>query len=224
VILPGREIASSGFFIGDSLDVLFSGPKNRTEIALTFDACATKAPSGYDSAVVNTLIRMKTRATLFLGGKWMAEHPKATKKLAKRAQFELANHSYLHPHFKDLSASQIKLELEKTDSTLFALTGRHSTLFRAPYGELDEKVVKAVHDLGYQCVEYSLPSGDPDTTISKERLAQYVISSAHNGAIIVMHMNGRGHCTAAVLPRIIETLTKKGYRFVTVSEMLQGSR
>jgi peptidoglycan/xylan/chitin deacetylase (PgdA/CDA1 family) len=67
---------------------------------------------------------------------------------------------------------------------------------------------------------YDLASGDPDSTISRERLIRYVVSHARNGSIIVMHVNGRGWHTAEALPEIIQSLRRKGFVFIKVSDLL----
>jgi peptidoglycan/xylan/chitin deacetylase (PgdA/CDA1 family) len=71
---------------------------------------------------------------------------------------------------------------------------------------------------------YDLASGDPDSTISRERLIRYVVTSARNGSIIVMHMNGRGWHTAEALPEIIQALRAKGFIFSKVSDLLMAQK
>ena len=70
-------------------------------------------------------------------------------------------------------------------------------------------------------MQYDLPSGDPDTNATKEKLIEYVSTMTKNGSVIVMHMNGRGWHTAEALPEIIDRLRKRGFIFVTVSELMK---
>jgi peptidoglycan/xylan/chitin deacetylase (PgdA/CDA1 family) len=72
-------------------------------------------------------------------------------------------------------------------------------------------------------VQCDLASGDPDPEISAERLRRHVVGSARNGAIVVMHVNGRGRRTAEALPGIVAGLREKGFELVTVGEMLRRS-
>jgi peptidoglycan/xylan/chitin deacetylase (PgdA/CDA1 family) len=74
--------------------------------------------------------------------------------------------------------------------------------------------------MGLVTVEYDLASGDPDRHATKEKLVEYVTSAAHSGSIIVMHINQRGWHTAEALPDIIAMLRKRGYKLVTVGELL----
>lgn len=200
--------------------VVRHGPRRKKKIALTFDACSTQGPGKFDEGVIRTLISMQVPATLFLGGNWMEEHPDETIELARYPQFELANHTYLHPHLPRESDERVREELRRTQDLLYTLTGRTTKLYRAPYGELDARVARLAAEEGLISIQYDLASGDPDPRISSKRLMEYVTDTAKNGSIVVMHMNGRGWRTADALPRIIHRLRKNGYKLVTVSELL----
>ena len=200
--------------------VVKHGPRRKKRIALTFDACSTQGPSQFDERVIRTLIDMQVPATLFLGGKWMEEHPDETLELANHPQFELANHTYLHPHLSHESDERVREEFVRTQDMLYTLTGRRATLFRAPYGEVDARIAHLGAEAGMIAIQYDLASGDPDPRISTKRLLVYVTDQAKNGSIVVMHMNGRGWKTADALPRIVLRLRKKGYKLVTVSDLL----
>lgn len=205
-------------------EVVRNGPRRKKRIALTFDACSTQGPSQLDERVIRVLIDMQVPATLFLGGKWMEEHPDETQELANYPQFELANHTYLHPHLPHESDERVHEELIRTQDMLYTLTGRRTTLFRAPYGEVDARIAGIGAQAGMIAIQYDLASGDPDPRISSKRLMDYVSGQARNGSIVVMHMNGRGWKTAEALPRIVNRLRKKGYKLVTVSELLGRSQ
>jgi peptidoglycan/xylan/chitin deacetylase (PgdA/CDA1 family) len=200
--------------------VVKHGPRRKKRIALTFDACSTQGQSQFDERVIRTLIDMQAPATLFLGGKWMEAHPDETQELAHYPQFELANHTYLHPHLPRESDARVQEEFARTQDMLYTLTGRRATLYRAPYGEVDARIARLGAEAGMIAIQYDLASGDPDPRISTKRLIEYVTDQAKNGSIVVMHMNGRGWKTSEALPRIVLRLRKKGYRLVTVSELL----
>jgi peptidoglycan/xylan/chitin deacetylase (PgdA/CDA1 family) len=196
------------------------GPRVAKRVALTFDACSTKSPSQYDERVAKILVDEHIPATIFLGGKWMEEHPDHTRYLASLPQFELANHSYLHPHLTKVSDERLSSELQKTQDTLFALTGRRATLFRAPYGEISPKTVKLAAAAGLVTVQFDLASGDADKNVSSQKLIEYVSTMTKSGSIVVMHINGRGWHTAEALPEIITRLRARGFEFVTVSQLI----
>jgi peptidoglycan/xylan/chitin deacetylase (PgdA/CDA1 family) len=200
--------------------VVEHGSRKTKKIALTFDACATRKPSHYDERVTKVLVDTKTPATIFLGGKWMEEEPEHTKYLASMPQFELGNHSFLHPHMTRVSEKRMREELKWTQEVMFTLTGRQATLFRPPYGEYDSTVVKTAAEMGLTTIEYDLPSGDPDVHATKEKLIEYVVSMAKSGSIIVMHVNRHGWHTAEALPNIIAGLKKRGFTLVKVGDLI----
>jgi peptidoglycan-N-acetylglucosamine deacetylase len=198
---------------------LFHGSRDDNKIALTFDACPSSSHHGYDSLIVQTLVDSGVPATFFLSGRWIVKHRQEAKYLASVHHFELGNHSYSHPHCTTISDDSVKLQLQQTETLLKKITGTASHLFRPPFGETDQRIEHIAENLGFSTVMYDLASGDPDSTISRERLVRYVVSHTHNGSIIVMHVNGRGWHTASALPEIIQSLRKKGFVFVKVSEL-----
>ncbi len=196
------------------------GPRTERLVALTFDACQTRKPTGYDAKIVRILRETHTPATFFLGGRWMETHAAITTQLGREPLFELANHSYLHPHLTRRSAAEIREEMAKTQAVLLRLTGRRGRLFRAPYGEYDARVLAAASALGLRAVQWEVVSGDPDRQVSAKTMIGTVTRRCRPGSIVIMHVNGRGWHTAAALPEIIRRLRAQGYRFVTVSQLL----
>ena len=200
--------------------VVLHGQRDRKLIALTFDACSTRRPSHYDARITKILVETKTPATFFLGGKWMEEETEQTKYLASIPYFELGNHTFLHPHLLKMSDDSIRQELAWTQEVLYSLSGKQPTLFRPPYGEEDDRVARIAASMGLTTIQFDLASGDPDSSISKEKLIEYVSSMAKSGSIVVMHINQRGWHTAEALPEIIFRLRKRGFTFVTVGDLL----
>jgi peptidoglycan/xylan/chitin deacetylase (PgdA/CDA1 family) len=198
---------------------LFHGSRHEKKIALTFDACPSSAHGGFDKRIVQILVDSGVPATFFLSGKWIIRHKNDVKKLALIPGFELGNHSYSHPHCTTISDDSIRQELERTESLLKNIAGTSSKLFRPPYAETDQRVDSIAQKIGLTTVMYDLASGDPDSTLSRAHLINYVATSARNGSIIVMHVNGRGWHTTEALPMIIQALRAKGFIFSRVSEL-----
>ncbi len=207
-----------------SPEVIAHGPRNHWRIALTFDACSTKDVSKYDERVTAELVAMKTPATIFLGGSWAKEESGHVRELASNPLFELGNHSYTHPHMALIAdEKRLRRELERTQAEIHALTGVTPKLFRPPYGEYNDRLVRVAAQLGLTTVEYDLASGDPDTHATKERLAEWVLRKAQPGSIVVMHINHRRFHTSEALPGIIQGLRAKGYELVTVGRLLSDT-
>jgi len=189
-------------------------------IALTFDSCSTLDRSFYDERVTRVLLATKTKATLFISGRWAETHLRQMQVLAHEPLFEIANHSYIHPHMTEMPPQRQREELLWTQQILLSLTGKLPRYFRPPYGEVSTELAEVAASEGIRTVEYDFPSGDPDKNITKERLIAWVLAKARPGSIVVMHMNRHGWHTAEALPAIIAGLRAKGFVLSQVGEML----
>ncbi|HUJ27487.1 MAG TPA: polysaccharide deacetylase family protein [Myxococcales bacterium] len=190
-------------------------------VALTFDACSTLDRSFYDDRVTRVLVQTKTPATLFISGRWAETHLRLMRVLSENPLFEIANHSYIHPHMTEMPPERQREELLWTQQILLSLTGKLPRFFRPPYGEYDAEVTQIAAANGLRTVEYDFPSGDPDKHIGKERLIAWVLAKARPGSIVVMHMNRHGWHTAEALPDIIAGLRQRGFVLSQVGEMVQ---
>jgi peptidoglycan/xylan/chitin deacetylase (PgdA/CDA1 family) len=96
--------------------------------------------------------------------------------------------------------------------------------FRFPFGVCRAESLAAVAAAGLPAVQWSIVTGDPDPHRGPAEIARTVLQQAAPGAIVVAHANGRGRHTAAALPLLVPELRRRGYRFVTVSELLHAGR
>jgi peptidoglycan/xylan/chitin deacetylase (PgdA/CDA1 family) len=200
------------------------GPRDCKKIALTFDACPTGRPDEYDDQVIDVLMREKVPATLFMSGRWVEKNPEKAKLLASYPQFEIAAHSYYHPHMMEKPDDRDVRELKRTQAVIRKVTGKTPQYFRPPYGEADERIVKLAASVGLVTIQYDIASGDPDPNLSPQRIARIILRDTKGGSIIVFHMNKNGVHTAEVLPQIIEGLRNKGFTLVTVGELLNENK
>lgn len=190
-------------------------------VALTFDMCQDPLePAGYDAAIVDVLQHYNVRATFFMGGDWMRTHPEETRALGSNPNFELGNHSWSHPDFTKLADEKIAVELQMTDDLLFQLTGKHSRLFRPPYGLHNEETLSIVAQQGFYTIQWDSVSGDPDPKFDAQAILSEIRRTVKDGSIIIMHANGRGWHTAEALPMVIDYLQSRGYTLVTVSQLI----
>ncbi len=201
--------------------VVDHGPRNSKKIALTFDACPTGKPDEYDDKVIDVLIREKVPATLFMSGRWVEKNSEKAKLLASLPQFEIAAHSFYHPHMMEKDDVRDIRELSRTQAVIRKVTGKTARYFRPPFGEVDERVAKLASSAGLVTIQYDIPSGDPDPGLSPQRITRSILRDAKGGSIIVFHMNKNGVHTAELLPEVIAGLRKKGFSLVTVGELLQ---
>jgi peptidoglycan/xylan/chitin deacetylase (PgdA/CDA1 family) len=208
-------------------------------IALTFDLCETANEiSGYDGQIVDTLRAKGVKATFFAGGKWLIDHHDRAQQLLSDPLFEVGGHSWTHDNYRLLSPEEVKADLTldiKADAgARQSLTTKEClqplspasqalqqmSIFRFPFGTCNAENIKAVNDAGLMAIQWDVVSADPVRAQTAELIKRGVEGSAKPGSIVVMHGNGRGWHTAEALPGLIDDLRKRGFKFVTVSELL----
>jgi peptidoglycan-N-acetylglucosamine deacetylase len=129
---------------------------------------------------------------------------------------EIGNHSWDHPALPSLSSSAALKELTRTDDIITMLTGHPSAVSRAPYGSMSPRV-EALSPRTY--IAWSVDTLDwryPDVA----RITNTALTKATNGAIILMHDTHPK--TIEAVPGIIDGLRQRGFRLVTVSDLLSG--
>ncbi len=190
-------------------------------VALTFDACATlHQANGFDQQVFDILARGHIPATFYLSGRWVETHPQADKEIAAAPWIELGNHTYSHPRLTLLRPDRLERQIRLTDEILEKRFGRRPLSLRPPAGAWDERVVRAANREHLAVILWSVVSGDAGGHVPTARMDRDVLAEARPGSIIIFHINERAPFTKDALPTIIAGLRKKGFRFVTVSQLL----
>jgi len=186
-------------------------------VSLTFDAAWGNEDT---QQLIDILNRYKVNATFFVVGAWVDKYPESVKALYDAGN-EVMSHSNDHAHFSQLSESQIVDNLNKCNVKIESVTGVKPTLFRCPYGEYDDHVIRTVKSIGMTAIQWNVDSLDWKGIAAAE-ITQRVMSKVVPGSIILFH-NAAKH-TPEALPGIIEGLLKEGYTIVPVSHLLlQGN-
>ena len=180
-------------------------------VSLTFDASWGDT---HTQTLLNILNRYHVKATFFLVSIWVDAYPSWVKTLSDNGM-EVMNHSSTHPHMTQLSYSQVQAEVNGCSDKIQAITGVRPTLFRCPYGEYNDTVIRAIRDLGVEPIQWDVDSLDW-SGISADEIKSRVLSKVKPGSIVLCHNDGE-HTTEA-LPEIIETLLSRGYSIVPVSQ------
>ncbi len=206
-------------------------------IALGFDIGEQNNDfAGYDAEIIDTLRKHNVKATMYVGGKWMATHPKRAKQLIADPLFEMGNHAWTHGNFRVLNKAEVEnqiwftqAEYEKQRRALASLDCAKSGMsaipkriptFRFPYGTCNARSLKQVNDAGLPAVQWDIVTGDPAKGQSAKAIARALLRSKP-GSIIVAHANGRGWNTGKAIKFAIPKMLKEGWKFVTVTELLQ---
>ena len=217
-VQAGRKLTPTPTPTAPPPPLITNGSRDLPEVALTFDACPAR---GFDSGIIHVLTETQTPATFFLSGWWMQSHISATQLLASIPYFELGEHSWSHPNFARLSAAQIDDQISRTESLLTQLAGHSAGLFRFPYGGYSTRALREIYRLGLTPIQWDVVSADPVRSMTAKLITTRVLSQTQNGSIVIMHVNGRGWHTAEALPAIIAGLRERGFRLVTISELLR---
>ncbi len=185
-------------------------------VALSFDDGPT--PEGVD-AVLAELEPRGIKATFFLIGDRMEKWPGQGKRLADMGH-ELGNHTYSHTRMIGKWPSTYDAEIARTDRLLKAEGANTPTLFRPPFGKRLIGLPLAVERAGYRTIMWDVED-DVEHHPRPRDYTDDILQRVRPGSIILMHPMYRHNQTAKdALPLILEGLKAKGYRVVTVGELL----
>ncbi|MDP4134223.1 MAG: polysaccharide deacetylase family protein [Bacillota bacterium] len=202
-----------GGFAKENILPIYSVETKEAAVSITFD-CAWTAEDL--PSIEKTLEEYNCPATFFVVGSWAEKYPDAVLSLFKKGH-EVAGHSYNHAHYNSLSAEALTADMQKCDAVIKDITGSNTKIFRAPYGEYNENVVRTATSSGRTLIQWDLDSLDWKDLTESEMEAR-ILPNVKNGSIILFH-NGTKN-TASALPAILKALKDKGYSFKTVSDLM----
>ena len=224
VVTPAPVSAASAGVVAEyEVDVIaglmkelpvYSVSREDKKIALTIDAAWEDDKTPF---ILETLDKYGIKATFFLCGFWVNDYPDMVKTIAEKGH-EIGNHSMTHPHMNKLSSEQIRSELADFEALIKSVTGQGTKLFRVPYGEYNDNVIKTLRESGYEVVQWNIDTVDWKPERSAQTILESVSGKLKDGSIILSHNNG--YKIEEYLPTLIETAKSQGYEFVTVSELL----
>lgn len=201
VFLPTKELP------------IYSVETDEKKIAISFDAAWGNE---YTSFILDTLDKYNIKSTFFLVGFWVDKYPDDVKEIAKRGH-DVGNHSTTHPNMSQLSKEKMIEELSITGKKIEELTGVKPTLFRPPFGDYNDLLIRTCREEGYYTIQW-----DVDSLDWKELGAQSVIDrvtrNVKNGSIVLFHNNAK--YIRDYLPLVIERLQEAGYEIVPISELI----
>ena len=214
--------------------MLFAGVETRQGlIALTFDDGPDPV---WTPRILDILKREHVLATFFIIGESGQSNPSLVRRIVDEGH-DLGNHTFTHPNLGQIPGKITDLELNATQRLIESLTGRSTTLFRAPYfGDAEPTTPDEVEPaaragrLGYLTVGLHIDPDDweqPGTDAILRRTIEGATSADpdQKGNVVLLHDGGGDRSqTVEALPRIINELRARGFRFVAVSELAGISR
>lgn len=187
---------------------------NEKVVALTFD----DGPTEYTQDVLKILQEKNVKATFFVIGSELEKKPQIGEAIAS-AGHELGNHSYSHERMWFKSPSYILNEIESTNKLIQEAGYQGDIHFRPPYGK---KLIGLPWYLKQHNIKTVTWDVEPDTYGSNaDFLIDYTVENTKPGSIILLHPFCES-CSSQkeAISKIVDGLQTKGYRFVTVSELL----
>jgi peptidoglycan/xylan/chitin deacetylase (PgdA/CDA1 family) len=200
--------------------IVTHGPSSPPMVALTFDDGPNEPAT---SRILDILDAKGVKATFFVVGENAEAYPDTVRREVADGQ-AVGNHSY-HHRKRDTLRDLHYREVTRTQDVIEAIAGIRPSLYRSPNGFHTPWQLRAVRRAGLTTVHWDVQTKDwerpsPDTIVKR------VLDHVHPGAIVLMHdgddtNHGSDRTpTIEALPRIIDALRARGYRLVTVPELL----
>lgn len=206
VMRPAGRLALPGYTADSSVDC-----RRVKCVALTFD----DGPSPYTDRLLKYLAAYKAHATFFVVGQNVVMHPGVVRR-AVQAGHEIGNHSWSHRDLTRLSPAGVRADLARTDRAILKAAGVTPTLVRPPYGSFNRIVRRQS--------PHPLVLWDVDTLDWLYRNSVHVtraaVRPARAGSIILFH--DIRPTTVQAIPQVLKRLSKRGFHFVTVSQLYGG--
>jgi len=183
-------------------------------IAMTFDDGPNEKLT---PELLDILAQHHIHATFFVIGRNVVEHPEILRR-AVREGHEIGNHSWSHPAFGKMRDETVRAELQKTDDAIRTAIGVRPVVMRPPYGSITTRQKKWINsEFGYRIILWDVDPLDwkrPGPTVVMSR----IIRETRPGSIILSHDIHPG--TIRAMPGTFDQLQAKGFKFVTVSELI----
>lgn len=190
------------------------GDTSKKQVIFTFDG-----GSGVQSVdkVLGVLKKHKVKGTFFLTGLFVEKNPEVVKKIIDQGG-EIFNHTYDHYHLPLLSHEEMVAELDEMNLTLEKFSISSKPYFRAPYGDVDNRVRESAYKAGYESVYWTVDAGDwkESEGETSEQVKEKIISNIAPGTIYLMHLGD--NITGKILDEIFSEIKAKGYNIVSLTE------
>jgi peptidoglycan/xylan/chitin deacetylase (PgdA/CDA1 family) len=186
-------------------------------VAFTFDD--GPAPH-WTPTVLDVLDEFAAPATFFMVGNNLERHAGLVR--GRLDRHEVGNHSWSHADLATLDLAAVHSDLKRTHEAILRHTGRTATLLRPPYGHLGGSTVLAADRMGYRIALWSHAMREKHFRDDPDGQVRDIVTSVRPGSMVLAHDAGddRRLVTINGLGAMITGLRQRGFRLVTVSELL----
>ena len=211
-LMMNTEVIETSTSITTKLPI-YNVQTEEKKIAFTIN-CAWSADD--IDEILETLRANEVKITFFVVGEWVDKNPEAVKRIHEEGH-EIGNHSNTHPHVNNLTYEQNLDEIKKCSEKIEQITGQKTILYRTPYGEYNDNVIRVSSENGYYPIQWSKDTLDYQA-LTGEQMWKRIGENLQNGDIILSH-NGTAH-TSDSLDMIIKNIKEKGFEIVKVSDLI----
>lgn len=203
--------------------IIKNGTKNQKIIAITFDDGPHEK---FTPQILDILKANDAKATFFVVGNKVEAYPDIVKRI-KEEGHEIGNHTYNHINAEKHNKSKVEDEILKGQEAVYDITGTKPTLFRPPYKGINQNLINIVSDLNLKFVLWCNTVDVRDwSNPGVYSISNKLLNNIQNGDIILLHdYNNREKLptsqTVQALRIVIPELKKRGYEFVTVSQLIK---
>jgi polysaccharide deacetylase family sporulation protein PdaB len=208
-----KNVQTTGAGISSRSLPIYSVETEEKKVAISFD-CAWGVD--YTDKLLETMEKNDVKCTFFATQFWVEKYPDYAKKIVDFGH-ELGTHSKTHSYMSKFSEEEILSELSSSSKAIEKATGEKTDLFRAPYGDYNDRLISVAKQAGFFTVQWDVDSLDWKN-LSANEIALRIINATKKGSIILCHNNGLH--TAEALPLIFSTLKNRGYTFVPIGELI----
>jgi peptidoglycan/xylan/chitin deacetylase (PgdA/CDA1 family) len=214
-----QSMAPTGQWYGRTFTGL---PRGSKQLALTYD----DGPNDpHTLRLLEVLAKHNVHATFFLIGRYVQQRPDLAREVLKAGHI-VGNHTFTHPLLTFQSAAEIREELSSCHAALQDTVGKHSNLFRPPFGGRRPAVLRIAREIGLAPIMWNVTGYDwdaPPAAVIEQKVSRQI----RGGKVILLHDGGHKEMgadrsqTVLATDHLIEKYKSEGYEFATIPEMMQ---
>ncbi len=183
-------------------------------IALTFDDGPN---TDITPQVLDLLEEHGILASFFLIARNITPESAEVVRRAKAMGCDIENHTVTHPFMDKMTVEEIRREVDTCTEKIIEITGEAPKFFRPPFIAVNKEMYDNI-DMTFIC---GMGCEDWVPTVTAEERAERVLANAADGQIVLLHDMQWNQNTVEALKTIIPELKKRGYSFVTVSQLFE---
>ncbi|AXI07662.1 polysaccharide deacetylase family sporulation protein PdaB [Oceanobacillus sp. 143] len=215
ILLWVNENGSFSVFSKEESVALTKGNSDEPNIGLTFNISW-----GEERVldILNQLAEQEVQATFFVSGEWAERHPDILKEISE-GKHELGMLGYRYKSYLDQELDQVRKDLHYAREVFRKLGYKDITLLRTPSGHFNKEVLELAKGLGFKVIHWNINPNDwknPGT----QAIVDTIMKQTTNGDILLLHASDSAKQTANALKTILPGLENKGFKFVSITELI----